>query len=80
LVAHIEGGTKAEVFENRVLRGKRHSVELNDLYSLPNNIWMIETRVRCVGHVANLGEKSGVNRVLVGKPEGKRSLGKLRRK
>jgi len=35
-------------------------------------------RFRWVGHVARTGEKRGINRVLVGKPEGKRSPGRLR--
>jgi len=32
-------------------------------------------RIRCVGHVAHMGEKRGIHRVLVGKPEGKNHLG-----
>ena len=37
-------------------------------------------RMRWAGHVARMGEDSGVHRVLVGKPEGKRPLGRLRRR
>jgi hypothetical protein len=72
------------VFENRVLRrvfgpkwdevtsewGKLHNEELNDLYSLPNILWVVKSRrMRWAGHVACMG-----------KPEGKRPLGRLRRK
>jgi hypothetical protein len=48
--------------------------ELNDLYSLPNIVRVVKSRImRWVGHVANMGGR-GVHRVL-GKPEGKRPLG-----
>jgi len=50
---------------------KLHIEELNDLYSSPNNVRVIKTRImRWVGHVACMGERRGVYRVLVGKPEG----------
>jgi hypothetical protein len=83
------------VFENRVLRRvfepkrdevtgewrKLHNGELNDLYSLPNIVRVVKSRrMRWAGHVARMGEKRGVHRVLVGKPEGKRPLGILRRR
>jgi len=56
---------------------KLHNEELNDLYSSPNVVRVIIwRRVRWVGHVARLGERRGVYRVLVGKPEGKRQLGR----
>jgi len=56
---------------------KLHNEELNDLYSSPNVVRVIiSRRVRWVGHVARLGERRGVYRVLVGKPEGKRQLGR----
>ena len=58
------------VFENRVLRifgskrdeitgewRKLHNEELNDLYSSPNIFWMIISRTRWAGHVANMGER-----------------------
>jgi hypothetical protein len=72
------------VFVNRVLRRifepKRDEVtvwrqlcneELNDLYSSPNTVWVIKLRImRWVGHGAHTGEKRGIYRVLVRKPEG----------
>jgi hypothetical protein len=80
------------VFENRVLRrifgAKRDEVtgecrklyneELNDLYSLPNIVRVVKSRrMRWAGHVAHMGERRGVYRILVGRPEGKRPLGKI---
>jgi len=54
-----------------------HKEELNDLYSFPNNVRVIKSRrMRWAGHVARMG----VYRVLVGKPEGKRPLGRPRRR
>jgi hypothetical protein len=56
---------------------KLHNVELNDLYSSPNIVRVIKSRkIRWVGHVARMGEGKDVYCVLVGKPEGKRSLGR----
>ena len=82
------------MFENMVLRrifGPRrdevtgewrrlHNEELNDLYSSLNIVWVIKSRrMRWAGHVACMGEERGVYRVLVGKPEGKRPLGRPKR-
>jgi hypothetical protein len=82
------------VFENRVLRRvfepkrnkmtrdwkKLHNGELNDLYTLPNIVWVVKSRrMRWEEHVARMGEERGVRRVLVGKPEEKRPLGRSRR-
>jgi len=54
---------------------------VRDLYSLPNIVRVIKSRrVRWAGHVARVGEGSGVHRVLVGKPEGNRPLGRHRRR
>jgi len=50
-----------------------------DLYSLPNIVQVVKSRrMRWAGHVARMGEGRGVHRVLVGKPEGKRPLGRPR--
>ena len=56
-----------------------HNEELNDLYSPPNIVWVIKSRrMGWAGHVARMGEEKGVYRVLVGKPEGRRILGRPR--
>jgi len=60
---------------------KLHNEELSDLYSLPNIVRMVKSRrMKWAGHVARMGEGRGVYRVLVGKPEGKRPLGRPRRR
>jgi hypothetical protein len=60
---------------------KLHNEELRDLYSSPSMIRIIKSRrMRWVGHVARMGEKKNAYRLLVGKPVGKRPLGKPRRR
>jgi len=86
---------KLRVFEKRVLRRvfepkrdevtgewrKLHKEELRDLYSLPNIVRVVESRrMRWAGHMARMGEGRGVHMVLVGKAEGKRPLGRPRRR
>jgi hypothetical protein len=82
------------VSENRVLRRifgpkreedgswrKLHNDELHNLYSSPNIVWVTKSRrMSWAGHVARMGEGRGVYRVLVGRPEGKRPLGRPRRR
>ena len=52
-----------------------HNEKLNHQYSSHNIVWVIKSRrLRWAGHVAHMGERRGVYRVLVGKPEGKRLL------
>jgi hypothetical protein len=86
---------RLRVFENRVLRRifgpkkdevtrewkKLHNEELRDLYSSPSIIRIIKLRrMRWVGHVARMEEKRNAYRLLAGKPEGKRPLGRPRRR
>jgi len=86
---------RLSVFENRVLRRifgpkrdevtgewrKLHNEELNDLYCSPYIVRVIKSRrMGWARHVARMGKRRGVYRVLVGKPEGKRTLGRPRRR
>jgi hypothetical protein len=60
---------------------KLHNEKLNDLYSLPNIVRVVKSRrIRLACHVARMAEDRGVYRVLVGNPEGKRPLGRPRRR
>jgi len=54
---------------------KLHNEELNDLYSVPDIIWLIVSW-RCVGYVTCVRKKGNLYRDLVGKQEGQRSLGR----
>jgi len=83
---------RLRVFENRLLRRvfglkrdkvtgewrKLHKEELRDFYSFPNIMQVVKSRWS--GHVGRMEEGRGVHRVLVGKPEGKRPLGRPRRR
>ena len=60
---------------------KLHNVELNYLYSSPNIVRVIKSRrMRWAEHITRMGERRGLYRVLVGKPEGKTPLGRPRRR
>ena len=57
-----------------------HNEELNDLYFSSNTVWVIKSKMRWAGHVTRMGEGKGAYRALVGKPEGKRILGRPKRR
>jgi len=85
---------RLKVFENRVLRRtfgskrdevtgewrKLHNEELNDMHCSSNIVWVIKSRIRWARHVVRMGEKRSVYSVLVGRPEGKKPLGRARRR
>jgi hypothetical protein len=91
----LRGERRLRAFENRVLRRifwpkrgevtgewrKLHNEVLNDLYSSPNIVRVIKSRrMKWVGHVARVGDRRYVYRLSVGKLEGRRPLGRDRRK
>jgi hypothetical protein len=95
LVADLREENRLRMFENRVLRKifgprrdevtgelrKLHNEELKDLYSSPNIVWVIKLKImRWEGYVARMRKKRDAYRVLVGKPERKRPLGRPKRK
>ena len=60
---------------------KLHNEELTDLYCSPNIVRVIKSRRKgWAGHMARMEEGRGVHKVLVRKPEGKRPLGRPRRR
>jgi hypothetical protein len=90
----LRGEHRLRVFENRVLGmifglrtdevtgewRKLLNEKLHDLYSLPSIIRIMKSRrMRWAGHVAQMWEKRNAYRLLVGKPEGRRPLGRPRR-
>ena len=84
---------RLQIFENKVLRkifGTRrddqtgecirlHNGELHDLYGKPNIIRIVESRrLRWAGHLTRMGNERGARKLLVGKPEGERPVGRPR--
>jgi hypothetical protein len=95
IIKHFWGEEhRLRVFENRVLKRifgpqreedgswrKLHNDELHSLYSSANIVEVIKSRrMRWAAHVARMGEGIGVYSVLVGRPGGKRPLGRPRRR
>jgi hypothetical protein len=94
VVSDIKEEHRLRVFENRVLRWifgpergvvtgewrELHNEELRDLYSSPSIIRIIKSRrISWAGHVTRIRGKRNAYRLLIGKPEGKRPLGRPRR-
>jgi hypothetical protein len=95
MIMSVREEHRLEAFESRVLRRifgpkrekmvggwwKLHNEELHDLYSSPNIVRIIKSRrKRWAGHETRTGETRNAYRTLVGKPEGKRPLGRPRRR
>jgi transposase-like protein len=93
-VSHIQGGTQAEDFENRVLRkirglkrdkqssGKNY-ITNSSATCIPHQICIIrvaKSRRMMGGRIARMGRRKAAYRVFVGESEGKRPLGRLRRR
>ena len=89
---HFVFSSRKRVFQNRVLRRifwpkrdkvtgeqrKLHNEKLNDLYSSSNIVWVIKSRsIRWARHVVCMGERGGIYRVLMEKPERKMPLGRI---
>jgi hypothetical protein len=91
----LREGRRLKVFENRVLRRifgpkrdevtgdwkKLHNEELHGLYSSPSIVGVIKARrMRWAGHMERMGEVRGAYNILVGRPGGRRSLRRPRRR
>jgi hypothetical protein len=91
----LRGEHRLRAFENRVMRRiygpnrdevrgdwrRLHSGELHNLYLFQNTITQFKSRrIRWAGNVARMGAERNLYKALVGKPEGKRPLGRTRRR